>query len=643
MKIKIFFVFSLLFSLNLFAQKSAQNDVKEIIDSKETDTAKIKLLLKTGYPLALSGDSNSFIYTTAIFQILDNNYSIPYVKLRSKALNVNGVCFMYKGNYDSANYFYNKSLLLGEKYKDNLIMANGYNNLGSVCQYTADFEKAVDFGYKALAMYEKLGDSIGIAGAYGNLANNCTRLKQFPKAIELVNKAILYASKLDDKRMLANSYNTLATIYGEQNQDSLELLYTQKSFNLYNQIENTKGLASCSSNLSEIYVKKNMFDSAQKYSILGIAFCKEIEDNQNLGSLYYHLAQSYSKQKKFTNALTAADSSIFYALQTGDKLQLSYAYEEKSKIYFSQNNFKEAYDNLNKYTSLNDSIFNEKMSSGIAEMQTKYETSKKEQIIEQQKFELTKKQYWIYGSLGLLVLISALSFFYFKNNKLKNEKRLQAELLTQQSLNTKAIIDAEEKERKRIAGDLHDGIGQLFSAVKMNLEMLVEKYVPKQTDAMQLSEKTLAMVDESCTEVRSIAHQMMPNALIKAGLVSALRDFVNQIPTEKLKISIETKGLEERLESNTETVLYRVIQESVNNVIKHANATELHITLLRDASEVTVAIEDNGKGFDTKQKDKFEGIGLKNMITRIEYLKGNVEISSSPNKGTSVSIYVPLT
>lgn len=641
-RVVVFALFFQILCLNLKAQNNIQSDVNEIIESKETDTSKIKLLLKGGYALALSGDSNTFIYTTSIFNLLKDNYSNTYIKLRSKANNVKGICFMYKGKYDSATYFYTESLKLGEKYHDDNIVATGFNNLGSIYNYTADFEKAVSYNYKALELFEKLKDSSGIAGAYGNLANNFTRLKQFPKAIELVKQAISYAVKLDNKRMLANSYNTLATIYGEQKQDSLELLFTKKSFNLYLENKNIKGLTSTTSNLSEIYLKRDMFDSVQKYSLLGIAYCKEIDDDQNMASLYYHLGESYRKQKKLYQALMAQDSVIFYALQTGDKLQLSLAYQEESAIYNTQGDFKAAFENLGKYADLNDSIFNIKMESSVAEMQTKYETAKKEQTIQQQKFELSKKQYLIYGSLCLLVLISSLSFFYFKNSKLKNEKRLQTELLAQQTLNTKAIIDAEEKERKRIAGDLHDGIGQLFSAVKMNLEMLVEKFVPKQLDAMQLSEKTLAMVDESCTEVRSIAHQMMPNALIKAGLVSALRDFVNQIPTEKLKISIETKGLEERLESNIETVLYRVIQESVNNVVKHANATELHITLLRDTQEVTAAIEDNGKGFDTKNIIKLEGIGLKNMITRIEYLKGNVEISSTPNKGTLVSIYVPL-
>jgi signal transduction histidine kinase len=152
----------------------------------------------------------------------------------------------------------------------------------------------------------------------------------------------------------------------------------------------------------------------------------------------------------------------------------------------------------------------------------------------------------------------------------------------------------------------------------------------------------MAMVDESCTEVRSIAQQMMPNALIKSGLVSAVRDFVNKIQSDKLKIVVQAEGIDKPLDDNVEAVLYRVIQESVNNVIKHAGATMLDIFLLRDDNEITVTIEDNGKGFDSSDRRKFDGIGLKNIVSRVEFLKGTVDISSQPGKGTLVAIYVPL-
>ncbi|RYE04928.1 MAG: sensor histidine kinase, partial [Sphingobacteriales bacterium] len=207
---------------------------------------------------------------------------------------------------------------------------------------------------------------------------------------------------------------------------------------------------------------------------------------------------------------------------------------------------------------------------------------------------------------------------------------------------TKAVLDAEENERKRIASDLHDGVGQLFSAVKLNMNGLFDRIKIERDEDRFLAENTLALVDESCKEVRIISHRMMPNMLLRSGIASDLKSFIEKIDGDTLKVTLEATGFKDRLESNVETMLYRVIQETVANVIKHAKATRLDIALNRDAEGITATVTDNGKGFDTTQIGSFTGIGLKNIITRIEYLKGSVDYESAPDKGTTVNIWVPV-
>jgi len=135
---------------------------------------------------------------------------------------------------------------------------------------------------------------------------------------------------------------------------------------------------------------------------------------------------------------------------------------------------------------------------------------------------------------------------------------------------------------------------------------------------------------------------MMPNALLKSGLANALKEFLDKIDTRILTINFHAEGLEERLATNVETVLYRVLQECVNNVIKHSGADRLEISLIKDADGIAVTIEDNGKGFDKTTADFEEGIGLKNVRTRIGYLKGTVEFDSKPGRGTLVAIHIPV-
>src|SRR5690606_18741818 len=153
-------------------------------------------------------------------------------------------------------------------------------------------------------------------------------------------------------------------------------------------------------------------------------------------------------------------------------------------------------------------------------------------------------------------------------------------------------------------------------------------------------EKTLALVDESCREVRSISHQMMPNTLAKSGIVADVRNFIEKIDSSILDIELQVEGFTDTLEGNEEIILYRVIQEAVNNVTKHSGATTLLIKLQKTKELITVLIKDNGKGFDTSQS--FEGIGLKNIRTRIEYLKGSIDFTSSPNSGTAINSSIPI-
>jgi signal transduction histidine kinase len=644
MKIKnaVLLILACMIGNTITAQRDDHKTIDSIVRMSVADTVKIKLLLDEGFSMALSGDAAALLYTREEYRLMGDNFSKPYIKLRSMANNTCGIYFMYTGKYDSANYYFNLSLELGKKYNDKLITAKGYNNLGNVCNYTADFEKAVTFNYKALQLFEELKDSSGIAGAYGNLSNNYTRLKHFPKAIEFVQRSISFANRRGDKRLLANSYNTLSAIYGELNNDSLELQNIVKAYGLYKEINNIKGMASTASNLTEIYVTRNVFDSAQKYALLGIEYCKQIDDIQNLGTLYHTSGIAYQKKNNTAAAIQAQDSAIYYALQTGDKMILSVSYHSKAEVYAAMQNFGAAYENLHQYTIINDSVFSDNMQKGIAEMQTKYETAKKEQQIQQQQFELTKKNYWIAAIAGLLLLGGLLGFSFYRTNKLKQQKRLQQEIMQQQDKATRAVIEAEENERKRIAGELHDGVGQTMSAAKMNLSSIESRLNFTNEEDRIAFEKIVNLVDESCKEVRSVSHNMMPNALLKSGLSNGVKDFIDKIDSRILKVNLYSEGLNERIDSNVEAVLYRVIQECVNNVIKHSAANELDISLIKDDDGIAATIEDNGKGFVVSEKMATEGIGLKNIRSRIGYLKGTVDFDSAPGKGTLVAIHVPL-
>ncbi len=347
-----------------------------------------------------------------------------------------------------------------------------------------------------------------------------------------------------------------------------------------------------------------------------------------------------------------AEKHILDALQIASKNKIRsverMAYKSLATLYIKSKNPK-AMEFYLKYDQLKDSIFSEESVKQIAEMQTKYDTEKKEQdnqllTKENAVKEAVIKQQATQRNLLLLSIIAilALALLLYNRFKLKQKTLFQEELNKQQALRSKAVIDAEEKERMRIAQELHDGLGQQLSAVKLNMSSLESSIDLKTNEQKLMMKNALEIIDDSVKEVRSVSHSMMPNALLKSGLAAAVREFLNRISSaDKLKIELEIHGLNERLESTMETILFRVLQEIVNNIIKHSQATKVNIQIIRHDQELTLMVEDNGIGFDIS-KIKSDGIGLKNIQSRIEFLNGTVDFDSQPQKGTTVIIEVPL-
>jgi signal transduction histidine kinase len=397
------------------------------------------------------------------------------------------------------------------------------------------------------------------------------------------------------------------------------------------------------------YLQQLQFNAALFYLREAEERFKALDYKRELGGLYRAIGQCYLNLKRFTEAKRYIDRALTAAMAEQYLQHIEESYESLYNYYKLTGNSSAALASHEKWMEAKDSLIERKNFDKVLEITKKYETEKKEQQINIlnkentiQKLSIAKQK----TTMGIVVGISITAIVFagllYNRNKNKQKIFLQEQQLTQRAELTKAVIEAEEKERTRIASDLHDGVGQLFSAVKMNLNGLIERVdMPRDEDRF-LAEKTLALVEESCKEVRYISHQMMPNMLLRSGIASDVKSFIEKIDSEQLKVKVEANGFKDKLESNVETVLYRVIQEAVNNVIKHAHATFLDIKLDREASGICAVITDNGVGFNAALADTFEGIGLKNITARVEYLKGTVNYKSVPGAGTSINVWVPV-
>ena len=278
-----------------------------------------------------------------------------------------------------------------------------------------------------------------------------------------------------------------------------------------------------------------------------------------------------------------------------------------------------------------------------AQLDSSINVDKINRLSEQNKIkalEVNRKNNQIIIAITSMGLISLFIYYLHKRKQNIQKSIHQRELLKQQRNATIEIINAEEKERKRIASDLHDGVGQMMSAAYMNLQAIKDQIKNISPDDADLFSKSLSLVKESCDEVRQVSHNMMPNALLVKGLAKAVQEFIGQINQRNLKINLSTEGIFQYLPTHVEGVLYRVIQESVNKVIKHAGATLMDISINQSEDGIDVMIEDNGKGFD--QETILLGNGLYNMQKRAEELGGKVEIKSGLGQGTTVKLTWPM-
>jgi len=557
------------------------------------------------------------------------------------AYNSIGIVYDISGKYDSSIYYYEKALPVFNSINNLKGRGSTTNNLGLIYWNMADYDKALQYFFEALKDFEAIKNEKFTSNALNNIGMVYYDVKNYKQALVYHRKAKAIYEKQQDDYLLGAVSTNMANVFSDLNQLDSSQYYFEQSIRFHTKAKDDYGLSTAYSGYASLLSQKGDDVKALKLFDTAYRIKETLDEKMGLSSILTNKAEIYHRQGKAAEELDALTKAKVIAEDNEFKKDLINIYKALSTFY--ENKDKDlALKYFRQYSDVKDSVFNETSSKQITELNTRYETSKKELQLKEKDLQLTKKNLVIGAITALLLLILLLSFSWFKRNKLEQEKKLQETVMNQQDLATKAVIAAEENERKRIAADLHDGVGQMMSAAKMNLSAFEDDLPFKDENQKAAYEKIITLVDESCKEIRSVSHQMMPNALLKSGLTSAIREFIDKIDSRVIKISLYAEGLNERLDSNVETVLYRVIQECVNNVIKHAQASMLDISLIRDGDGISATIEDNGKGFDAGDREKFEGIGLKNIHSRVEFLKGMVDFDSKPGKGTLVAIHVPL-
>ena len=265
-----------------------------------------------------------------------------------------------------------------------------------------------------------------------------------------------------------------------------------------------------------------------------------------------------------------------------------------------------------------------------------------------QSLSIKQKSTFNYFLIASLAACNDSWFLIYRNLRHRQQLARQQDELQQQRIRelekdkqliaVDSMLKGQEEERSRLAKDLHDGLGGLLSGVKFSLSNMKDNLIIT-PDNMAVFERSLNMLDTSIKELRRVAHNMMPEMLTKFGLDEAMKEYCNTVnATKLLAVKYQSIGMDTRLDKATEIFIYRIVQELLNNILKHAVASEAFIQLIRDGDRLNIVVEDNGKGFDTAILENSKGAGWANIRSRVEYLKGRVDVHSEPGKGTLVNI-----
>ncbi|MBX2966913.1 MAG: sensor histidine kinase [Cyclobacteriaceae bacterium] len=586
---------------------------------------------------------------------------------------------------DSAVYYYKKARQLSEDLGYKKGIAAFASNYIVVLNRRGQFREALAVTEEALELYKEIGNDYELATAYNNVGNEWHYLSDYAQAAEYYLLSKKHAEKINHRSTLRRLNNNLAAVFLDLNDYEKGRQYAEASLQIAKELKDDFAIASSEFNLASVYMQLKQPEKAFELyedierighklndytflldALLGKGDAYAAMNNVPKAKLHFEKTIAFSKEKEAPEYemyahMGMADlllkikdpaagnyilQGIAIAQKQGSRLELKDLYLKASLFNESSGNLQKALDYRKEFELLSDSIIGERSRTTVANLEAKYEFEKKESRIKLQQEQLKQKStlnYVLIGSAVALVIIFLLSYRNYYHKQKLQQARIDELEIEKQLTATEAILKGEEQERARLAKDLHDGLGGMLSGIKYSFQNMKGNLILTPENALAF-ERSIDMLDSSIREMRRVAHNMMPEILVKYGLNVALKEFCNEIDRSGvIRVKYQSIGMNDSsIEQTMAITVYRIVQELVNNAIKHAAASEVVVQLQRSEQLLSVTIEDDGRGFDTTSLQHAQGMGWSNIQNRVDFLKGKIDVDSVPDKGTSVLMEIPL-
>jgi signal transduction histidine kinase len=643
-------LFAIVFLISFFysqSQTSRRLDSLKNISKEQIGLPLIKTLNE------ISWEFRNFQVDSALFyakHALDVAESENSEKAIASAYNNIASSFEAGSHLDSAVIYHQKSLKIKLKVGDSIGIADTYNNLGIVEDIKGNYDLALKNYFKALKIYEKHSkDFEKVPTVLVNIGIVYKKQKEFQKVFEYYQRALaIYKEnnfEIGETIVTGNIGSVLINL--QEYQKSIQ--YSERAKHLYAKLGYTRYVPYMQENIGIAKDSLKQYESARKEYLSAISSFKKDQNLYELSSTKISLANNYTLSKEFFPARKELLEALEIINKNGFKEMRVKAFQSLASVDALTNDFKNAYINHKQYVIAKDSLFEAEKVKTIYELETKYETERKEKEILAQRANIAEKELHINQKntqlVGLVVLVTVLSLLGYllynqqklKNHQLKKESELKEALIKIETQNKL------QEQRIRISRDLHDNIGAQLTFIISSIENLQygfkitnEKLTNKLTSISQFTKETIY-------ELRDTIWALNKNEISLEDLqarISNLIDKANSVSTKvDLEFNMHSRGSENPVFTSVKGMnIYRIIQEAINNAIKYAEATKILVVLKKIDNHVGFSIIDNGKGFD--EANIVLGNGINNMKKRALDINAVLNINSEVSKGTSIELKV---
>ena len=632
----------LLLSMLFFASADAQNTLASAIRKFKPDTARVRAWIElAGHEAKINLPDSALVRLEEA-----NNDGVANMshELRSFYYWQKGEVLYKKKLYREFSESADSLLLLNPTGNPpGRWRAKGLYQKGFALIHQGDLTGATNSVKEGISIYQQLGDRYGEARGYQAIGNISFQGRQVAEAIRQYQRAIpiFLADGHEVDAAMINCSVSRAFIAGDQIDSAFT--WNDKAKPVAQKFpENLELNYMVWQNEGDYLARSGQFEKADQAFQKAMIFARSMNTGYTLGGLLQVMSFAALNNNYMDKAVQYAEESRRIFEETGDYPMLQKSYQLLYTIYENKGDYKKAYESLDAYITVADSLFTYESMRQINDLNVKYETSIKEKQIAEQELDLARKNARLRNLIGGLLiaaaLIALLLLLYFQRRKAYQQSLITLKKEQDISL-LKALMTGEEKERSRLARELHDGLGGILAAAQMQISRLPD--ASNNSESIEKA-KAVELVSKAASESRRIAHNLLPETLLRYGLDESLREYTQSIrDSGLLKVDFQSEGLDQRLDQSVELSIYRIIQELLNNIIKHAGATEALVQVHRRSQVLSITVEDNGRGF-APDKTERSGIGLNNIESRISYLNGSIDIRSDQQRGTSVFIEIQL-